>query len=188
MGLTGLRKLLMIAGTSGLIVMGAACGGDGDDDVVRGPVLAGTPLPTATFAVPTPPTCDIEEPLTPPSNFPTDVPFPPGYELAVVQTEPHLRVEGRIRVPDNAFIPEDSGGFLPSTALEVAMIDNMKDRWAFTTTGDVEGRDYDFTAEDGRRGHMNITLDLACPEYAVLALDFFWITPGGADAVASPES
>lgn len=184
----GVRKWLMIAGTSAVIVVGAACGGDGDDDVVRGPVLAGTPLPTATFTVSTPPVCEVEEPLTPPSNFPTDVPFPPGYELTLVETDPHLRVEGRIKVPETSFIPEDSGGFLPSTALEVAMIDNMKDRWSFTTTGDVEGRDYDFTAEDGRVGHMNITLDLACQEYAVLALDFFWITPEGAAAATTPQS
>jgi hypothetical protein len=177
--LTAMRRWLVVGGACAALAVAGACGGDDDGGGSGGPVLAGTPLPTATFVVPTPPVCDIENPVAPPANFLTDVPFPPGYELSVVETEPHLRVEGRIEVPENAFIPEDARGFLPTTALEAALLEVMTDDWSFTLNP-VDGIDYNFTHADGRVGRFNIGLILECQFHAALTFDFPWITPDGA--------
>jgi hypothetical protein len=171
--ITTIRRWALASGLCATLALAAACGGD--DDEAGGVILAGTPLPTATFPIPTPPACDVENAVAPPDNFPTDVPFPPGYQLSLVETEPYLHIVGRIEVPQNAFIPEDARGFLPTTALEAAMLEAMKDDWAFTLNP-VEGRDYNFEHADGRVGHFNIGLILECAFHASLTMDFPWIT------------
>lgn len=176
-----------MATASALALAAAACGG-GDDDSLRGPVLAGTPLPTATLPVPTPPVCDVENPLPFPGNLPVDVAIPPNYQIATIETDPFLKLAGRVKVPGDAYIPEDARGFLPSSALEVAMLDRMRAGWQFSTDGAADGVDYTFTHDDGRVGYMKIELILECPEYAALELEYRWLTEAAPPIIASPEA
>jgi hypothetical protein len=162
-----------------MALVAAACGGDDDAPIVGAPRLVGTPLATATPLPVTPIQCDVEDPLPVPANFPPDVPIPPGYEIATIQTDPHLQTVGRLKPPSDAEAG-DAPVFLPATALEVAIIENMRAVWFFRLNTGVDGRDYNFEHQDGRRGHFNAVSVRGCPEHAELTYDFFWITPAAA--------
>jgi hypothetical protein len=156
--------LALVAGA--VVVTAAACGGgdSGNDGV---PQLEGTPLPTAT-----PPTCTVTEPLALPANFPADVAVPPNYLISSIDTEPLLRLEGRIDPP-----ADPTGVRSPIQMLEFAIADNMLD-WTFGENQSVGGLDHTFTHPDGRSGRYTSGLVDGCPPYHLsLSYEIPWITP-----------
>lgn len=159
------------AGAIITLVIAAACGGGGKT-TTGAPRLANSPIPTATPAPPTVTICGpaSEQPL--PADFPKDeVVVPPDFVVWSVERSPHLRVVGTV-LP-----PEDQNGREAWLVVSDALIARLqKANWKVALNDKIEGRDYDFTAPDGRTGHFLAQPRIGCTGSVNLTYDINWIT------------
>jgi hypothetical protein len=164
-----LRTLAVVLALTGLALSLAACGGDDDDGrpIVR---ISNSPIPTVTAAAPTAVICEVAEPQALPANFPADiVPVPPDFVASTVETEPYLRVVGRVTPPPDErpthIVVSDALNFILGRTFEL----QLQPR--------VEGMDWNFSHSDGRRGHYNARPVTGCFGQVEIVFDLEWVTP-----------
>jgi hypothetical protein len=147
------------------------CGG-AKDDVPSEVRLAGTPFPTVTPEPTIAPVCSPPVELAMPPDFPADVTIPdPGkFKVWEVSTDPHLRVVLRAERPG-----------VPSVDLyrdaERGLLDRMLPNFTLRHDPNVNGVAYNFTAEDGRAGHVQLLPVAECDGQVLYIYDIYWITP-----------
>lgn len=161
-GLTALAAVMLVT---------AACGGD-DASSPSVPRLANSPIPTVTAGEGVTAVCSpvAAQPL--PSDFPaTEVVVPPDFAVWSVERAPHLRVVGTVNPPP------DANGRAPWNVVGDALIANLQGAgWTVALNDKIEGRDYDFTAPDGRTGHFLAQPRSGCFPVVDLTYDINWIT------------
>ena len=168
-----LRHLWWVTGVVAVVAAGlgvAACGDDAPKTVGT-PRLVGTPIPSVPRPTNTPPACVVTASATVPPEFPAEFPIPDGFQATSVETDPYLKVAGRVTVDIEN---------LPNTA-EFAVAGEILDAifrvWELKQDAKVEGSMYTFTNEDGREGTFHAVGVLLCPEHVDLTYEFPWITP-----------
>lgn len=149
----------------------AACGGNDDTSATSGtPVLRNSPIPTIVLTPTAAPMCEQPAASSMPATFPADVSVPPGFKVDVVETAPHLKVQGRV-------VPPGDGRAAYGTVFD-ALLDNMSElNWTLARDGEGDGAKATFTAADGRSGTYHALPILGCPQEVQLTYELLWVTP-----------
>lgn len=176
---TALRIGAALSAVATLAIVAAACGGD-DSKSVGTPVLGGTTIPTVPRPSPTPPVCDVEEPVAMPPDFPAEFPVPDGFVASSVTRDPHLTVVGRVSYPNT----EDNLGL---RLADRVLVDGLRENWELDDNPNVEGDEYRATNDDGRVAIVRSVPVLFCLQHAQVEYEFLWITPAAGAPSPTPN-